>query len=275
MRIATRLAKFTLDPDHVEPIIPWQRTGQLVEHIGPYLQDLVARLRAILCDELVGAYAGGSYALGDLEEGRSDLDVAAVCSKAIARSRKTEIVAALRQESLHCPARGLEFVLYREAATRVPTIEPAFELNLNTGPRMAFRADLEPAAEQHWFAVDRAILRACGMALFGPPVEDVFAAIPREALLELLVESVHWHRANLPTGSDAVLNTCRALRFAADGAWSSKRQAGNWAIKHRHSPKVIVAALRARKSRKPLEGDAVQSFLQEAEVALRTLHPTS
>lgn len=242
-----------------------------MDRIKSYLQDLAARLRAILRDELVGAYAGGSYALGDFEEGRSDLDVAAVCRETIARTRKTEIVAALRHEALPCPARGLEFVVYPEASTRVATTEPAFELNLNTGPRMAFRVDFEPAAEQHWFAIDRAILRAHGMVLFGPPVEDVFAAIPRAALLGLLVESVRWHRANLPTGSDTVLNACRALCFAANGAWSSKRQAGEWAIERGHSPGVIVEAFRARTSGKLLDGNAVQPFLQEAEVALITL----
>jgi hypothetical protein len=245
-----------------------------VEQIKDYLQDIVARLRGILGDEFIGAYAGGSYARGHFEKGRSDLDVAAVCRKTIPRSRKTEIVAALRHEFLPCPARGLEFVLYREAASRVPTTDPAFELNLNTGSRMAFRADLEPAAEQHWFAIDRAILRAHGMVLFGPPVEDVFAAIPRVALVGLLVESVRWYRAKLPRSSDAVLNACRALRFAADGAWSSKRQAGLWAIERGHGPKVIVEALRARQSGKLLDEDAVQSFLQEAEVALSTLDPT-
>ena len=33
----------------------------------------------------------------------------------------------------------------------------------------------------------------------------------------------------MPLGADAVLNTCRALRFAAEGTWSAKREAGAWA----------------------------------------------
>jgi hypothetical protein len=245
-----------------------------VEEIDEYLQELVARLRAIVDGELVGVYAGGSYALGDFESDRSDLDVAAVCQETIARSRKTGIVSALRHESLPCPARGLELVVYREAAVRVARTDPAFELNLNTGSRMPFRVDFEPAEERHWFALDRAILCAHGMALFGPRASDVFAQISRAALIGLLIEAVRWHWANAPTSSDAVLNACRALRFAADGAWSSKRHAGDWAIKRGYSRKMIAEALRARKSGELLDRGSVQSFLRKAEVALGTVKPT-
>jgi hypothetical protein len=244
-----------------------------VEEVDEYLQELAARLRAIVRGDLVGAYAGGSYALGDFESDRSDLDVAAVCRDTIARSKKTEIVSALRHESLPCPARGLELVVYRETAVRVARVDAAFELNLNTGASMPFRVDFEPAEARHWFALDRAILRAHGMPLFGPPAEDVFAVISRTALLGVLVQSVRWHRANAPTSSDALLNACRALRFAADGTWSSKRHAGDWAIKRGHSRKIIVEALGARKSGEPLDRGSVRSFLRKAEVALRTAKP--
>jgi hypothetical protein len=111
------------------------------------------------------------------------------------------------------------------------------------------------------------------VALFGPSVENVFAPISRAALIGLLIESIRWHRANAPTGSDAVLNGCRALRFAADGTWSSRRHAGEWAIKRGHNPKVIVEALRARESGALLDRDSVQPFLRHAEAALNTVKP--
>ena len=76
------------------------------------------------------------------------------------QTTKQAIVEALRHESLPCPARGLEFVLYAEPVIRSATTEPGFELNLNSGARMSFRADYEPGEERHWFAIDRAILAA-------------------------------------------------------------------------------------------------------------------
>ena len=71
-----------------------------------YLRDLVARLRTLLEEELVGVYAGGSYALGDYDRGRSDLDVAAVVKGPLALASKAAVVGAARHEALPCPARA-------------------------------------------------------------------------------------------------------------------------------------------------------------------------
>lgn len=43
-----------------------------------YLEELACRIAESTGDELVGVCVGGSFALGDYEPGRSDLDVAAV-----------------------------------------------------------------------------------------------------------------------------------------------------------------------------------------------------
>jgi hypothetical protein len=44
-----------------------------VEQERAYLAELTRRMREILADDLVAVYAGGSYALGAYEPGRSDL----------------------------------------------------------------------------------------------------------------------------------------------------------------------------------------------------------
>jgi hypothetical protein len=94
-----------------------------------YLKELAARLHAAAGEELVGVYVGGSVALDAYDIGRSDLDVAAVVRFAAPRKLKDAIVDAIRHESLPCPARGLEFVLYRLGATCEPPTDAGFELN--------------------------------------------------------------------------------------------------------------------------------------------------
>jgi hypothetical protein len=199
-----------------------------VQQVEDYLAELTRRLAAELGDALLGVYAGGSYALGAYEPGRSDLDVTAVVAGPLDTERKQALVAALRHEALPCPARGLELVVYPLATTRSGGAEPGFELNLNTGERMDLRVDEAPGdIEGFWFAIDRAILRDHGVALLGPPPQELFAPIPRATLLALLAESVRWHRdSDVPVGSDVVLNTARALHFADTGTWVSKREAG-------------------------------------------------
>ncbi len=237
--------------------------------VGDYLRELVARLRTALGDELLGVYAGGSFALGDFDQSLSDLDVAAVTATHAGRTTKQAIVELLRHESLPCPARGLEFVLYAEPVLRKATTDPGFELNLNTGARMSFRADYEPGEERHWFAIDRSVLAAHGLPLFGPPAGELFAPIPRGPLLEVVAEAVQWHRETHVVGSDAVLNACRALRFAADGVWSSKSAAGAWALERHEAPRLVAQALAARPSGESLAAHDVLRFLEGVELSVR------
>jgi hypothetical protein len=224
-----------------------------------YLEELASRVRAALGDALVGVYAGGSWALGDYEPGRSDLDVAAVARDRVGRSRSAAVAATLRHSVFPCPARGLEFVLYPESVVRAPAVEAGFDLNLNTGAEMEERIDFEPVSgEAHWFAIDRSILAQSGVALHGPPARDVFAAFSRERLFPVLAEALR--RGG--TGVPAVLNACRTLRFAADAVWESKRGAAAWMLARGEERELVAAALRVRGGQaESLDPAAVERFV--------------
>jgi predicted nucleotidyltransferase len=214
--------------------------------LGSYLDELAARVARILGPRLVGVYAGGSVAFGAYRHGRSDVDVAAVSAARVSAARKQAIVDALRHEALPCPARGLEFVLYPLDVARSGTPEPGFELNLNTGERMALRVDVAPdPSEAHWFAIDRSILAGCGVAIVGPPAGTVFGRVPRDAVLTLLEQSLAWHEGGDSRADDAILNAARTLRFAREGVWSSKTAAGEWALSAVDDPQLVERALAA------------------------------
>lgn len=242
--------------------------------LRPYLEELARRLRETLGTRLVGVYAGGSVALGAYEPGRSDLDVAAVSDGAVSAAEKEVLVARLRHEALPCPARGLELVLYPLAVTRGGTAAPGFELNLNTGSRMPCRVDVAPVpGETHWFAIDRSILAAHGIAVDGPPAGEVFAALPRAALVPLVAESLAWHERGLASGDDVVLNACRALRFAREGRWSSKPEAGRWALGALPDAEVVRRALEARAGGADVDAGAARAFLVRVREAVLAAGP--
>jgi hypothetical protein len=201
-----------------------------VEAERAYLEELTRRVRKLLAARLVGVYAGGSWALGGYRPGRSDLDVAVVVGAPLTDEAADEIVAALRHEALPCPARGIDLVVYTRASAATPTTKPGFELNLNTGARWTFRADREPQpGERHWFAIDRSVLADHGVALFGPPPNEVFAPVPVEELRPLLAEVLRWYEREEPESEDAVLNAGRSLRFAREGVWLPKPALQPWA----------------------------------------------
>jgi len=188
-----------------------------------YLQALVDEAGAALGDNLVGAYVGGSLALDGHQPDRSDVDVALVVRDPLTDLLKHALVGRLRHEALPCPARGLELVVYRLDVARSGTTAPGFELELNTGRDVEFRATYRPEARPEadglfWYAVDRSILREHGIGLRGPPPDEVFgdsAELPR-----LLAESVRWHLANAPI--DGMVNAQRALIRIRTGRWVSK-----------------------------------------------------
>jgi hypothetical protein len=222
----------------------------------------------VLGPALVAVYAGGSWALGGYEQGLSDLDVTVIVTRPLADSEKQSLVGAVRHESLPCPARGLELVVYTEAVIRSGTAAAAYELDLNTGATMRFRASLSPSAADpgdHWYALDRAILREHGVALAGPPASTIIEPIDRGRLVRRLRASLEWHRSADDRELDnAVLNACRALRFAREGKWSSKESAAQWAVQHGFEPDLVLAALQAREGGPAPHRPAVERFLANA-----------
>jgi aminoglycoside adenylyltransferase-like protein/nucleotidyltransferase-like protein len=227
-----------------------------------YLDELRRRVEEIL--DVVGVYVGGSVAFGAYQPGHSDLDVAVVTPGRLAWPVKDAFVTRLRHESLHCPTRGLELVVYSAEDAASTEITPAFQLNLNTGAGMRFRVDYEPVpTEANWFAIDRAILREHAVVLAGPPANEVFGEIPRRFMLSVLADVLRWHSETGAPTTDTVLNACRALRFAATSEWSSKTSAGWWALDHLGDRETVRAALAARTDGRP-PGEAETRALVEA-----------
>jgi hypothetical protein len=237
-----------------------------------YLASACERLHDALGEWLVGVYVGGSYALGDYLPGRSDLDLAGVVRSSLPSELVDEVVARLRHEALPCPARRLELVLYQIETARSGSAAWEFELNLNTGATTPLSVQSKGDAEEvgsHWFPIDRSILSQAGLALHGPPAGEVFTAILRAALLPALAQSVRWHRGGESEPSDAVLNACRALRFAQEGQWSSKPAAGRWATEHGLAPRKLVEdACRARALAAQIDPEDVAAFLLSVESRL-------
>ncbi|WP_432050839.1 nucleotidyltransferase domain-containing protein [Verrucosispora sp. NA02020] len=244
-----------------------------------YLTELVAAAREVLGDDLRGAYAAGSVGLDAYQPGRSDVDVALVCGGPLDRTTAGELMARLRHETLPCPARGLELVVYRWEVARSGTPEPGFEVELNTGAGMAFRvsygpADRPPADGLFWYGLDRSILHQSGRALLGPPAADVVADLSPDDLRRLVVEALRWWLAlPLPAGDvpapgaeDAVLGACRSWVRLHHGVWLPKVAAGRRLLAEAGplvdaaTTDLVVRSVAARDGGPPPSGPQARAF---------------
>lgn len=237
---------------------------------------VVARiLRSTLGDEFVGAYFVGSIALGGYVDGESDIDILAVSRHPVDDQTKQALVEELLLATSDCPARGLEFTLYRlDVVSSLPN-EADFEINVNGGPRMpqsVQSADEQPA---FWYVLDRAIAHRHGLAIVGPPARDAVADVPRTLLLEAMRESMRWHRENEKATLYSVLNACRAWRFADEDVLGSKLEGAQWARRRWPTPALIDAAVALRHGRHAhLDAAEVDSFLDHVERELaRAISP--
>jgi hypothetical protein len=234
------------------------------DHVSGVLGDL---LRA----DLTGVYFVGSVSLGGFVPAESDVDIAAVSRSALSRSQKCDVASAIVEASRACPARGVEFTLYRGDVAGSLAEGADFEVNANGGPGMPTVVHLDAAAEPgFWYVLDRAVAHRCGVVISGPPPSTVFADVPRRALLAAMSESMAWHLAHEKATLYSVLNACRAWRFAEDNVLGSKLAGATWARARWSDTDVIDAAVALRHGQDAtLDPAAVDALLAAVASRLR------
>ncbi|KAL3456045.1 hypothetical protein BJX64DRAFT_297056 [Aspergillus heterothallicus] len=230
-----------------------------------YLTRLLDILQQELEDNLLAVYLFGSAGYNAYEPGTSDVDVYAVIDHGCKSESYIQLARTISHASIPCPARKLEFVLFTKANAALQTCNPRFEMNLNTGKEMVndyinLDASSEPG---FWFLLDIAMGQELGTPLFGPPAGEVFAAPRLEDILDCMLECLDWHREQLNLTPDAVLNACRALRFAKTGKWGSKKDGGGWAIGfyEKDRSEAVSLALEARRIKGEMPQDRTAEFL--------------
>jgi Domain of unknown function (DUF4111)/Nucleotidyltransferase domain len=247
------------------------------EEVNRYLHAVTARVRDVFGDRVVGVYTTGSLALGGYRSGRSDIDLMAVVSESQDLDLRRELVRQLDHQVLACPAAGLEFVLYPLTTVSQPTTAAGYLINFNTGPALPPVTSFDPGdAPAFWYAIDRAITYQSGEALYGPAAAELFAPLPFDDLLQVVIASVEAH-SDPQEGhllDNAVLNGCRALSFARDRRWYAKVDAAEHSLSSvgQFAPLVSAAIVSFRSGRQRgagIDRDAVQAFLSEV---LRKLH---
>ena len=243
--------------------------------LNEVLAALVDGARAALGADLVGAYLGGSFALGDADE-HSDVDFVVITSDEITDAQ-------------------LEALQWRHA--RLYELEPPWAQHLEGSyvPLERFRR-LDPSRTQFWFldngarelvrddhcntAVTRWVLRAHGVTLVGPPpaslVEPVSAdELRREAVVTMRVYA-EWAPEPTKTGDMSqwkqpylVLTCCRLLATLALGKVVSKCAAAEWAAAAALDPEWRDLIERAQEDRPDPWGRVRRSA--EPALAQRTL----
>jgi hypothetical protein len=242
----------------------------VTREVAMFGHQVAEALTRTLGADLVGVYFVGSVALGGYVPGESDIDIAAVSSAALTDQQRQSVAAAVVEVSAACPARGVEFTLYRREVAGSRPEGAGFEVNANGGPRMSTTVHLDSTSEPgFWYVLDRAIAHRSGLTISGPPAAATFADVPRSTLLEAMYESMTWHRSHEKATLYSVLNACRAWRFAVEDVLGSKLEGAAWARARWPDTDVIDAAVALRRGeRAVLDEEAVDSLLSSVTTRL-------
>jgi len=195
-----------------------------------YALDVASAIAGVLGPQLTGVYLHGSGVLGGFDARRSDVDVLAVSEGRMTAAQLPAVAEALSERRLPCPAQGLEMSVVTLDAAQHPTAGPAFELHLTTAAGDTKVVDGRQRAGDADLVLHFAVCRSAGR-LLGPGLlaAEVFGPVADGLILAQLADELRWGAANAP-GEYAVLNACRAWRFAADRALVSKLDGGRWAL---------------------------------------------
>lgn len=220
----------------------------------PLADRVLAALREQLGDDLVGVYVHGSAALGGFVWGRSDLDVLAVVSEGDADGEaEGEGDADSEPHERDWAAVGaavstvgdewtpLELSVIRRSLAESPH-EPwdfAVHVTVSDGAQRDSRVVLDRGDGDPDLLLHLAVVRAAGIALHGPAPAELVGAIDRDEVLAQLVDELRWGVDNADEGY-AVLNACRALRFAETGELVSKVDGAEWLLEQRPEHGVVV-----------------------------------
>jgi hypothetical protein len=205
--------------------------------LNELLVEFVDGVREVLGDCFCGAYLQGSFAGGDADE-HSDVDFIVVTKDGLAPEQQAELQL-LHQTLYALPtpwAQHLEGSYVPHELLRRPDPVRRALLYLDNGAT-------EFALDNHDnTAVVRWSLREHGAVLAGPdPRELIDPITPNELRADVrwaLGEWAAWFRSiesiNRRALAVAVLSHCRILHTLASGEVTSKRVAGEWALRELH-----------------------------------------
>ncbi|MDT0320225.1 aminoglycoside adenylyltransferase domain-containing protein [Streptomyces millisiae] len=210
------------------------------DRVVGHVEEIAATL-ATQRPDLVGVYLHGSAVLGGFDPARSDVDVLAVVAGPEGESAQRRAGEAVAATAARCPGAGLELSVLT-AATARELGDCRFEAHVNTTGAEPVIVPGAGAGGDPDLVLHAAVCREFGRAVLGPPPGEVFGRPPRQRILAAMAADLRW-AIDAGHAAYAVLNACRAARFAEEGRLCSKLDGARWYLGRHPDDATVTAAL--------------------------------
>lgn len=197
--------------------------------------EVVALVRGVLGEAVIGAYLHGSAVLGGMRP-TSDVDVLIVIQRPMSTDERAAIVKGLLEISgrraRRGPARPVELTMVVQSDVRPWEYPPTVEFQYGEWLRDAAEAGILPARAASPDLAPLIMMTLAGdHPLFGPPPAEVLDPVPIDDFRRALLAGIPGLLADLETDTRNVLLTlARIWSTLATGQIRTKDGAADWAL---------------------------------------------
>ena len=246
----------------------------------PYeiLENIRHSYCTILGTKLVGFYIHGSLAMDCFRWEVSDIDFLTVVNAPLCQAEKEALIRVLLKLDPFSPPKGLEMSVVLDSVCHPFVYPTPFELHFSNGHKERCKENISLYCRtMNGTDIDLAahftVVQHYGQVLWGKPIEEVFAPVPRSAYWDSICNDIR-DATDAITSQPAyyILNLCRVLAYWRKGLVLSKAQGGRWGLENlpRHAS-LIEAALAAYESSLPFHG-AKEQLTAFAEAMLTEIN---
>ena len=202
------------------------------------INEFVNRSKDILKENLVGIYLHGSSVMGCFNPEKSDIDLIIVVDDKMSEITKKAYMDMVVKLNSYAPAKGIEMSIVRKEVCDPFVYPTPFELHFSAMHLKWYEDNpedyiLKMNGTDKDLAAHFTIIGKRGKCLFGLPIEDVFAVVPKADYMDSIWNDIVEAPEEITENTMYLtLNLVRVLAFAEDGLVLSKKEGGEWGLKN-------------------------------------------
>lgn len=206
--------------------------------IDNLLCDFVEQSKKILQENLVGIYLHGSAVMGCFNPKKSDIDLIIVVNQPLFDSVKREYMDMVVKYNVLMPAKGIEMSIVLGDVCKPFVYPTPFELHFSSMYLKWYKDNPQEyihkmKGDDTDLAAHFTVLNHRGICLYGAPINSVFAKVPNDDYMDSIWNDVAAAINNIDEDTMYLtLNLARVLAYKEEGLVLSKKEGGEWAIKH-------------------------------------------
>ncbi len=202
------------------------------------MQRFTDRSKEILRDNLVGVYLHGSAVMGCFNPEKSDIDLIIVVKDSMSDADKRAYMDMVVDLNADAPAKGIEMSIVKKDVCSPFVYPTPFELHFSVAHLNWYLTDpdnyiLKMNGADKDLAAHFTIILNRGKCLYGAPIKDVFAPVPKADYLDSIYEDIADAAEDISGNTMYItLNLARVLVYKKEGLILSKKEGGEWALGH-------------------------------------------